>query len=40
MAKKQPLGKGYSFRKMVSLGQKIKWLKHAKSDSTITLYFF
>ena len=33
MEKKWPLGKGYSLWKMVSLGQKIKRLKHAKNDA-------
>ena len=34
--KKWPLGKDYSFCKMVIFCQKIKRLKHAKNDAIIT----
>ena len=35
-----PCGKGYRVCKMVSLGQKLKWPKTCKNDSTSTLELF
>ena len=36
----RPSSKGYSLCKMVSLGQKLKFKKHAKNDSLIMLELF